>query len=474
MGKRCKRNNCNNELQPSDGHVFCPECRQNKKGDDPCTRGKACKLCDILAKASQETVKKSQKSKDDALLDSKDGEEPQGSSKIEDLLATLSSDLKSMSSRLHTLESHTGSQAGKQTLHSRQSGANEPEGSDPQDFDLEVIKDEDDSEELGDTPNDPSYIEMLQAVKSVLDLEDPEIAMVTPPSAFKKKANFSNTKRQLSAFPPEKSILEMWGFRQMLASGKNQQGSNTCPLHTGQFLNFATINMAHYNTVPLQTTLKAQVLPESFHNLTRESTPGAVSTPWKQHEKQERTLREIVQVLERVVHFSRAVAELNTRVKGFCEDAKDPKTGSKEMIDMALTSNTMQARIIESIDSALESVLNNTMTAVCNLSLARRDTLLKQCKGLSPEDSLQLRNCSFTEPDLFPTEVVNTAEDNLLKRGSLRQQGGPAPKKQKFQYEGQSSSFRGQANYSRGGRANNQRSRGRSFRRGRGRSSFRQ
>ena len=60
-------------------------------------------------------------------------------------------------------------------------------------------------------------------------------------------------------------------------------------------------------------------------------------------------------------------------------DAKETEN-PRDLLDMVLTSGSMQARIVESIDSALESVLNQCMTGVCNHSLPRRDTLLKLCK----------------------------------------------------------------------------------------------
>ena len=86
-------------------------------------------------------------------------------------------------------------------------------------------------------------------------------------------------------------------------------------------------------------------------------------------------LRECVQVLERVLHFKRAMAEISTRIAKFAHDLIEDSTPS-ELLDHIISSSAMQNRIIESMEMALERVLNQVMTLTCNLSLARRDALL--------------------------------------------------------------------------------------------------
>ena len=381
---------------------------------------------------------------------------------LEQTLAQLNQSLTALNNRMTTLEE-------KNTSSTSLVGSR-PTVSSPPDIDqdnMSITSDHNDEEiDLESKPEegtDPSYLEMLTAIKSLLKLPDPEIQQVAPPSAFVRRSTSKNTKKQVAAFPPEGEIKSMWDFRHQLASGKNAQGvSQNSPLHLQQFLQYAKTNMGYYTTIPQNSTLKAQKCPESFHNLGRDRVPSFVDMPWKQSEKDERIMREMIQILERVVYFSKAMGELNTRVQGFCEDARitDPNL---ENVDMAITATQMQARVIDSLDTALETILNQTMSLACNTVLARRDTLLKDCKKLSCEDQLKLRNSNFTDTDLFPTEEINNAENNLLKR-SATASAKPSPQPfKKRRYDGDlktSNSFRGQSSYRGRGRGSNQQSRG--------------
>ena len=129
-------------------------------------------------------------------------------------------------------------------------------------------------------------------------------------------------------------------------------------------------------------------------------------------------MRETILILERLVFYKKAISELNVRIQRFAEDAQLSTSNTKELLDMVLTSNSMQSRIFDTIEFSLETVLNQLMTLTCNMTLAKRDTLLKSCKGLSTEDTLLLRNSSFTDIDLFPHELINQTENNTLKRAS--------------------------------------------------------
>ena len=66
-------------------------------------------------------------------------------------------------------------------------------------------------------------------------------------------------------------------------------------------------------------------------------------TPWKQHVQQERVLRECVQVLERVVHFERAMAEISSRIARFTQELTDEGKQS-ESLDHIMSSSSMQNR----------------------------------------------------------------------------------------------------------------------------------
>ena len=155
---------------------------------------------------------------------------------------------------------------------------------------------------------------------------------------------------------------------------------------------------------------------KSFSNLTNEKLPSTVNIPWRQQLSHEKVARENVQILEHVVFFKQAIMELNERIGSLGEDMKADTKKSDEAIDMLLNSANMQARIIESLETALESVLGQTMTMACNMVLSRRDTLLKSIQRISSEDFLALRNSPFTESELFPTNAINNVENNMLKR----------------------------------------------------------
>ena len=51
---KCKL--CSSTLPSGDIHSHCLTCRNNKKGDDPCVKGRSCKFCEVVAKATQKKV----------------------------------------------------------------------------------------------------------------------------------------------------------------------------------------------------------------------------------------------------------------------------------------------------------------------------------------------------------------------------------------------------------------------------------
>ena len=65
-------------------------------------------------------------------------------------------------------------------------------------------------------------------------------------------------------------------------------------------------------------------------------------------------LRESVQVVERVLHFKRAMAEISNRISRYAQELtglEEIKNDSKlaEPLDHIITSSSMQNRIIESM-----------------------------------------------------------------------------------------------------------------------------
>ena len=71
-------------------------------------------------------------------------------------------------------------------------------------------------------------------------------------------------------------------------------------------------------------------------------------------------MREVVQILEHVVYYKEAIAVTSDRVKSFVEDAKR-SVGPRDLLDRALSNHQMQGRIMSSVETALETVLNQCM-----------------------------------------------------------------------------------------------------------------
>ena len=92
---------------------------------------------------------------------------------------------------------------------------------------------------------DPSYVEMLNAIRGLLDLEVPQVECLVAPSAFSKKPKQVVRKQNL-ALPPVQDIQTMWDYRFRKASGtiwKDKSSSES--LLQGQFLAFERPDLLH-------------------------------------------------------------------------------------------------------------------------------------------------------------------------------------------------------------------------------------
>ena len=66
---------------------------------------------------------------------------------------------------------------------------------------------------------DPSYVEMLNAIRGLLDLEIPQVECLVAPSAFSKKPSEQVVTKQNLALPPVQDIKTMWDYRFRKALG---------------------------------------------------------------------------------------------------------------------------------------------------------------------------------------------------------------------------------------------------------------
>ena len=113
MAKKCKY--CNTRIASEDKHSACVDCRADKKGDDPCVKGKQCRNCDSLLKIASDSKKdKTVSSKvcnlevDESILDEEDPPTSKGfssrSSSLEDMIAAMSAQMTSLHRRMDSYE----------------------------------------------------------------------------------------------------------------------------------------------------------------------------------------------------------------------------------------------------------------------------------------------------------------------------------------------------------------------------------
>ena len=76
-------------------------------------------------------------------------------------------------------------------------------------------------------------------------------------------------------------------------------------------------------------------------------------------------------ILDNFVHYERTINNISGRVKGFIEDAQCSE-GRKDLVHM-WRSRTRQCKTV-----SLDAILKQGMILVCNLTLSRRDAMLKE------------------------------------------------------------------------------------------------
>ena len=193
---------------------------------------------------------------------------------------------------------------------------------------------------------DPSYVEMLNAIRGLLDLEVPYVECLVAPSAFSKKPSKQVVRKQNLALPPVQDIQSMWDYRFRKASG---------------------------------TTVKDKSSSESFEEL------------------------------------NNRIQELATEIRS----SEDLDT-VKESADLMIKYSQLQASVTSSLEIALDTVLKQNMTLACNMLLARRDSLLKDCNSkLGPKDLASLRTGHFDQQEVFNSDILSQVEDNMIKKLSI-------------------------------------------------------
>ena len=465
----------------SDQHLACLKCRKCKKGPDVCVIGKDidCKICHPKddSHMTRHRTKARHTEVDDSILDedteiSAVTQPSKPDSSLQDTLEKLVSQVSTLASRMTEFESQRSSNslsdtskgpgATSRSVHKSISSATTnisstasaasvsraesitsvlpdyaSEGESEQiDTDFDPDRQRFDQNTSEDTV-DPSYVEMLQSIKTLLEIQEPEVISEAPPSAFSRRVPKGVTKKQQGAFPPEQILIDMWKFRDRKLSGTDSKGNpGGDVIRENHFLPFDKVRLHDYLTIPQLAPLKAPRVPEAFANICKSKTPSSVSIPMRQCMIHETVDRENVQILEHVVYFQKALEEINFRILDYAEEIKD-KSGDPEIssaVDFIIKHCQLQQSITASIEKALDTVLNQTMTSACNLLLTRRDTLLRDVSSnISSQDISSLRTSSVTSREVFPAEMINQVENNLIKRLSVRRVQS-SPKRQKRDY----------------------------------------
>ena len=196
---------------------------------------------------------------------------------------------------------------------------------------------------------DPSYVEMLNAIRGLLDLEAPQIECLVAPSAFSKKPSKQVVRKQNLALPPVQDIQSMWDYRFRKVSGTTvKDKSSSESLSQGQFLAFERPDMIYYTTSPQNTPLRAPKLPDSYFNIAKvKSLSASISVPSKQHIIQETVCRENVQILGHVVWFKMAIEDLNNRIQELATEIRSSEDLDtvKESADLMIKYSQLQASV---------------------------------------------------------------------------------------------------------------------------------
>ena len=134
-----------------------------------------------------------------------------------------------------------------------------------------------------------------------------------------------------------------------------------------------------------------------------------------------------VQILGHVVWFKMAIEELNNRIQELATEIRSSEDLDtvKESADLMIKYSQLQASVTSSLEMALHTVLKQNMTLACNMLLARKDSLLKDCSSkLGPKDFANLHTDHFDQQEVFNSDILSQVEDNMIKRLSLMKESG--------------------------------------------------
>ena len=217
-------------------HHYCPKCRDDLKGDDPCANSADCVICSTFSEAQKKKIRnrnryKSKKDQNSSVFvnNSKD-------CSIDDSLLDEDESAVSISS---------------QVLSSQKNRSLEDK--------LDRFREED----------SPAYSDTLETNKKCLDLEVKDVECFVPP-VFSGRDQVKKSVQQSMALPPAQPLVELWKYKEFSALGSNSVDDNDPhhpPLSKGQFLSFPKPQMRFYQVSPQSFSLAAHRIQDAFKNI---------------------------------------------------------------------------------------------------------------------------------------------------------------------------------------------------------------
>ena len=201
--------------------------------------------------------------------------------------------------------------------------------------------------------------------------------------------------------------------------------------------------MKFYRSTTSEFSISAPKCQDSFKSICSKSTsaPSYISVPTRQFTTMESVKREHVQVLGFVSHFIRALEKCASNMEDILQSgAANMEDSLSKDIEELMSYIQLQYSTIASIERALETVVEASVTMSCNMQLARRDTILKySAPHLHEHDRNRLRRSGFTSTDLFSPSVLNNVENKYERSRS--------PKRQKMDSKPIFNSRKGRSDY---------------------------
>ena len=158
--------------------------------------------------------------------------------------------------------------------------------------------------------------------------------------------------------------------------------------------------------------------------------PSSLSVPLKQYLTWETVSRENIQILNHVFWFKAAMEKATNEMFTELDKMKDSSDQEDIQQSMNFLQNCLQLQstTMGCLGKALDDVLDTSMTFASNLLLNRRDNFLKLChRDVTDKDVARLRNASLTKKELFNSKVLAEVEQNFIQWSQINRE--PAFKK---------------------------------------------